>query len=606
MFKKLLSKSALTFGFISAVLSSEVAFSQALNKRTATEKTENANFPDRKKDQWAIGLHIGNLSIAGDIKSKNPSLGYALDVRKSFGHAFSLRGYAMYGNALGRDLRLTGSKIYRSTIPTLKPYIDQNKPYVYNYKTSITDLSIQGVVSLNNLNFYRKSNKWDLYMFAGVGAMTYSTRIDAFGDDNKIHDFSKVDFTKSQKEIKKELANIFDNNYETEGPSFTRDYAQGQSFNFNVVARGGTGVQYKMGKNYAIGLEYSISRTSDDYLDTRQYTFAPDGSLTNTTDFDNYHFINATFEYRLGNRPISFWWDNPLEPAYKEISENKEKIKNITTDDDKDGVPNYLDQEPNTPADAQVDSKGMSLDSDKDGVPNHLDAEPFSPDPKNVNEKGESINKLVVDKNSPVDTNNLLDPRNPKSIYYGAGNGGDNYEGDEGDEGDVNNGNPNSGNSGNNGGKGGKGGFGKGTACNPNNLPNVHFDLDRYYIKPEFNAALHEVAMMMVSCPSIKVVVTGHTDNRESSSYNQKLSYNRVMKVTDYLTSKYGISSDRFIVKFNGESTPMVPGLPDSWSPKYEFGQYMNRRVEFRVAKPGEAGISKPSAPNKMKAGRDY
>ncbi len=612
MFKKSLSKSLLAFGFLSAVLSTEDAFSQALNKKTASDKAENANFPDRKKDQWAVGLHVGNLSISGDVKSKNPSLGYGLDIRKSFGHTFSLRGYALFGNAQGRDLRTTGQvrNLYK-TNPALTPYITANRYFVYNYRTNITDLSLQGVISLNNLNFYRKSSKWNLYMFAGIGAMTYSTKVDALNANNQIYDFSSVNFKDlSQKEIKKELAKIFDGTYESEGPSFARDYNE---ILWNVTARLGTGVQYKMGKNYALGLEYSFSRTSDDYLDTRAFTSAPDNTLTNTKGFDNYSFINATFEYRLGNAQTSLWWENPLEPAYKELAESKEKIKSITADDDKDGVPNYVDQEPNTPSDAQVDSKGMSLDSDKDGVPNHLDAEPFSPDPKNVNEKGESVNKLVLDKNAPVDTNNLLDPRNPKSIYYGAGNSGDEYydEGDGGDDNGENGGNNGGNNSGNNGGnntggKGGKAGFGKGTVCNPTNLPMVHFDLNRFYIKPEFNAALHEVAMMMIACPSIKIVVTGHTDNRENAEYNKKLSYNRATKVTDYIISKYGINADRFIVKYDGESAPMVPGLPDSWSPKYDFRQYLNRRVEFRIAKPGETGSAKPAAPNKMNAGKDY
>jgi hypothetical protein len=32
----------------------------------------------------------------------------------------------------------------------------------------------------------------------------------------------------------------------------------------------------------------------------------------------------------------------------------------------------------------------------------------------------------------------------------------------------------------------------------------------------------------------------------------------------------------------------------------------LNRRVEFRIAKPGETGSAKPAAPNKMNAGKDY
>ena len=48
-------------------------------------------------------------------------------------------------------------------------------------------------------------------------------------------------------------------------------------------------------------------------------------------------------------------------------------------DSDTDGVPDYLDKEPNTPAGARVGSSGSTLDSDGDGTPDHLDKCPFQP-----------------------------------------------------------------------------------------------------------------------------------------------------------------------------------------------------------------------------------
>jgi OOP family OmpA-OmpF porin len=48
-------------------------------------------------------------------------------------------------------------------------------------------------------------------------------------------------------------------------------------------------------------------------------------------------------------------------------------------DSDADGVPDYLDKEPNTPAGARVSPSGSTLDSDGDGTPDHLDKCPFQP-----------------------------------------------------------------------------------------------------------------------------------------------------------------------------------------------------------------------------------
>ena len=556
------------------------------NKKSPSDKTENASFPDKKPDQWAIGLHFGNLAISGDVRERIPGLGYGLDVRKSFGHVMSGRAMVTYGNAYGLDLRpmdktmnslnaaVNGSNQSNGTKGP--DYVTPNRDFVNNYKNTMLDFSLQAVASINNLNFYRKKNRWDLYVFAGIGGMTYKTKVDALDANGKLYDFSKVDFDRaattkrSNAEIRKELLGIFDGTYETEGPSFGKDR---RLVKMNLAWKMGAGIQRRLGKNFAIGIEQNYSRVSDDLLDTRQYSAVSvpgkGRDIVNTKDHDNVYFTNVVLEYRIGKGVTSRWWENPLEPTYKELAEASKKIKDASTDSDGDGIADIFDQEPNTPAGAMVNSRGVTMDSDGDGVPDHLDDEPYSQDPSRVNDRGVSINRLITDPNSPVDPNNMLDPRNPASPFYGAG--------------------------------------GKGADCNPVALPMVHFDLDKYYIKPEFFAAIHEVATLMLACKDMKIVAIGHTDVRESANYNAKLSYNRVNKVLDYMVQKYGISRDRFIVQFSGESSPLIPGLPDnSWDPKYEPRQYMNRRVEFKPATKGQTGSSNPAAPNAIRAGEDY
>ena len=54
-------------------------------------------------------------------------------------------------------------------------------------------------------------------------------------------------------------------------------------------------------------------------------------------------------------------------------------------------------------------------------------------------------------------------------------------------------------------------------------LPMIHFDLDKYYIKPEFYGQLYHVATVMKGHPELKVVAVGHTDVRNKSDYNKVL-----------------------------------------------------------------------------------
>jgi OOP family OmpA-OmpF porin len=68
-----------------------------------------------------------------------------------------------------------------------------------------------------------------------------------------------------------------------------------------------------------------------------------------------------------------------------ELAQQIGEIKDMLKDSDGDGVPDYLDKEPNTPNGARVDSHGRTLDSDGDGIPDHLDKCPFAPGPASNN-----------------------------------------------------------------------------------------------------------------------------------------------------------------------------------------------------------------------------
>jgi OOP family OmpA-OmpF porin len=69
----------------------------------------------------------------------------------------------------------------------------------------------------------------------------------------------------------------------------------------------------------------------------------------------------------------------------EELATQINGIKDMLKDSDGDGVPDYLDKEPSTPAGARVNSVGMTLDSDGDGTPDHMDKCPFQPGPASTN-----------------------------------------------------------------------------------------------------------------------------------------------------------------------------------------------------------------------------
>ncbi|HUM48322.1 MAG TPA: OmpA family protein, partial [Chitinophagales bacterium] len=75
--------------------------------------------------------------------------------------------------------------------------------------------------------------------------------------------------------------------------------------------------------------------------------------------------------------------------------------------------------------------------------------------------------------------------------------------------------------------------------------------------------------------PSLKIEISGHTDNQGSAAYNQSLSQNRAKAVYEYLSAT-GIASSRLTFKGYGETKPLG-------SNETEEGRSQNRRTTFTV-----------------------
>jgi len=73
-----------------------------------------------------------------------------------------------------------------------------------------------------------------------------------------------------------------------------------------------------------------------------------------------------------------------------------------------------------------------------------------------------------------------------------------------------------------------------------------------------------------------RIRIEGNTDNVGSPDMNQSLSERRAQAVADYLVSKYGFDSHRFIVVGNGARKPVASNDSDS-------GRARNRRTDFEL-----------------------
>lgn len=106
-------------------------------------------------------------------------------------------------------------------------------------------------------------------------------------------------------------------------------------------------------------------------------------------------------------------------------------------------------------------------------------------------------------------------------------------------------------------------------------LDHVYFETGKAILRPESEAALDQVLRFLENNPTIRLEISGHTDNTGSLRINQKLSRDRASAVVNYLLGK-GISTTMLESKGYADTQPVADNNTAE-------GRTQNRRVEFKV-----------------------
>lgn len=345
-------------------------------------------------------------------------------------------------------------------------------------------------------------------------------------------------------------ATSYTTNYENVLVQGATAVGNGEISNTSAFMNGGAGIAYRINKKVNIGLEYTIYSVfgrPGDLLD------ADENIGNNSTTYrDAFHYPHLTLGFNLGGKdkttglpkPEPRYWYNPLEGVANAISALEARPVYDPTDTDGDGIIDAIDQEKESPAGARVDTKGVTLDSDGDKVPDFKDKEPYSPPGYKVDAMGVA----QVPKPNYVteeDVNRIVDAK-LAAFKLPAPSVNDWF------------------------------------------LPMVNFDANSYTVKKSEYEKLYQVAQVLKSNPSLKLVVSGNTDRTSSEKYNNVLSYNRANAVIAHLTATYGIGRERLVLDWAGEGNSIIPT---------DGANATNRRVEFRGAKAGDADKARPEGP---------
>ncbi len=483
-------------------------------------------YPAMPRNQWELGLSVGNSRIIGDVQNYKFGYGAGFSLRKALNHSFSVRGGAIYQQSTGIDNKLwsnaqtdgfispttgyrgfTGYQQYAGySLTSTNP---ASRAFTPNYRNASISGNLDLIFSLNSLSHYRANPKWDVYLFLGysVVASDVDTRLALGGNASTLFNFTTINFNQSTKNIQNAVNDLISvpntggakNNY-SNGPVRIKrdDFGSGNIRLFNALTYG-AGFSYKLSDKINIGLENRVTNAFNGDLDA-----------VNTGSNDLMNYTSAHVNINLGNkakRVEPLWWINGNNYVYNELNSPKHmKLpKNVLPDADKDGVTDQFDLEPNTPKGASVDTHGVAKDTDGDGVPDYKDKEILT------------LLKCFPVNNDGVGT--CPEPACCQEIKNMIAN----MKPVE-----------------------------KAAECNVSNLPSVQFKGNAKLSKAA-ESVLASAASSIKANPNCKVKVIGYG---ASSKAAQQLSWERVNAVIKYLVEKQGISESRllFIYANDGDS----------------------------------------------------
>jgi outer membrane protein OmpA-like peptidoglycan-associated protein len=113
----------------------------------------------------------------------------------------------------------------------------------------------------------------------------------------------------------------------------------------------------------------------------------------------------------------------------------------------------------------------------------------------------------------------------------------------------------------------------------------VLFDYDKAVLKPEAEAALKKVAVVLSQFPESMVTIEGYTDSKGGKSVNIPLSRERASAVKDWLVKNGNVSAAHISTKGFGEENPVAANTNPDGSDN-PAGRALNRRVSIIVEKP--------------------
>lgn len=311
------------------------------------EEVENLNVVYKP----VIGFGYGYINFLGEVRSKKQNLLGGTPAYKINVATFLDNGHYVKANFFLLLGQMGGSK-------TSFTDMAQN----LNFQTDITTFGIN--LHYDFKHFIKKNSLLSPFISVGVENIQFNSKSDLYYDGDKPYDYRPDGTIRdvNGKIIMRD--NIYETDLRTLNSNGLGNYNQ-STFGIPVDA----GVDVAVSDRITMRLGYALHYTFTDNIDniSSAATKGPKGKSGN--DMFGYSYITFHFDLFTSDKMIT---------VDKMFADVQGIDYSMFEDSDEDGVIDRIDECPNTPSTAEVDSIGCPFDDDKDGVPNYADKEQHS------------------------------------------------------------------------------------------------------------------------------------------------------------------------------------------------------------------------------------
>lgn len=356
-----------------------VSFAQN-NETTSSDSSSLNNAPPAPKPKKefifkpTIGLGTGMFSFYGDIYNKHfqapmvSRIGYELNVSQYLTDYLQMNFYVLFGR-LGANERFT----------------ENNRNLNFESQIRVGGLN----VLYNFGNFLPKDRTASPYISLGIESFEFLSKTDLFDANGKRYyywtDGTTRDIDENASTASSAVLLQRDYTYESDVREQNLDgFGKYPERSFAVPV--GVGVIMKINDHWNFKLGATMHFSFTDYIDGVSNKSV--GNRVGNAKNDNFMMTSFSLHYDLGSNKN----DDDDENAFSDIDFFALDLQ----DSDKDGVSDATDSCQGTLEGVPVDAKGCPLDDDNDGVPNYKDDELNSPKDAFVDLKGVQLTDSII------------------------------------------------------------------------------------------------------------------------------------------------------------------------------------------------------------------